>query len=340
MTVTKLAAAAANTENMATPLLYRCTDASCGNAPLAATAAGLSCRRGHFFPFAPGTDVPVFAKEPEGANEYARHNAAEVHDNALRWVFSTFGSDEPSLRERLVARLQLRPGSRMLVTGAGAGNDLPYLARSLQGQGAIHAQDFAQEMLLAGLQRHRPALETGMLTLQFSVSDATDLPFPDGSFDAAYHFGGINLFPDIKKGMAEMARVVRPGGRVVIGDEGVAPWLRRTEYGEMLVRNNPLYACEVPLAQLPETADEVRLTWELGQCFWVIEFVVAASGPRIDIDVPHVGIRGGSIRTRYFGQLEGIDPALRDQIYAEAQRLGKSRVEYLESLLRDGLKDR
>jgi ubiquinone/menaquinone biosynthesis C-methylase UbiE len=316
---------------------YRCTHPDCTKAPLIRASKGLSCPNGHFFPYAPDTVVPVFAHEPEGANEYARHNAAEVHDNALRWVFATFGTEEQVLRERLIARLQLQPGWRVLVTGAGAGNDLPHLARSLQGRGAIYAQDFAQEMLLAGEARHRPTLASASLDLQFSVSDATDLPFADGSFDAAYHFGGINLFPDIAKGLSEMTRVVRPGGRVVVGDEGVAPWLRDKEYGRMLVRNNPLYACEIPLAQLPECADDVRLSWELGHCFWVIDYTVAAGAPQLDIDVAHVGTRGGSIRSRYFGQLEGIDPGLRERVYAEAQRQGKSRVEFLEALLRGGL---
>jgi ubiquinone/menaquinone biosynthesis C-methylase UbiE len=323
--------------NMADQLVFRCTNLGCGRAPLSAAPGGLSCPNGHFFAFAPGTDVPVFAKEPEDANEYARHNAAEVHDNALRWVFNTFGTDEPTLRENLVARLRLLPGSRILVTGAGAGNDLPYLARAMEGKGQIHAQDLAQEMLLAGVERHRASLASSTLSLHFSVSDATDLPFGDGTFDAAYHFGGINLFPEIGKGIAEMARVVRPGGKVVIGDEGVAPWLRNTEFGKMLVRNNPLYACDVPLSLLPGTASDVRLTWELSNCFYVLEFSVAAGLPHVDIDVPHLGGRGGSIRTRYFGQLEGVDPALRDRINSEAQRQGKSRVEFIESLLHNGL---
>lgn len=303
---------------------------------MAPAAGGLSCGNGHFFAFAPGTDVPVFAKEPEDANEYARHNAAEVHDNALRWVFATFGTDEATLRERLVARLELAPGGRILITGAGAGNDLPHFARNLE-RGEIHAQDLAQEMLLAGVARHRAALQSERLKLFFSVSDATNLPFADGYFDAAYHFGGINLFPDIGKGIAEMNRVVRPGGKVVIGDEGVAPWLRDTEYGEMLIRNNPLYACDIPLSLLPEGAADVVLSWELSNCFYVIQFAAGTLAPALNIDVPHIGARGGSIRTRYFGQLEGVDPALRDSIYAEAQRKGMSRVEYLEHLLRSGL---
>jgi SAM-dependent methyltransferase len=252
-------------------------------------------------------------------------------------VFATFETDEASLRENLVARLQLARGHKVLVTGAGAGNDLPYLARNLGGQGEIYALDIARQMLLAGVERHQAELGRSGVHLHFSVSDATNLPFADGCFDAAYHFGGINLFTDIRRGIAEMDRVVTPGGKVVIGDEGVAPWLKDTEYGKMLIRNNPLYACEIPLSLLPESARAVRLSWELSNCFYVIEFSVSDRPPPINIDVPHVGTRGGSIRTRYFGQLEGVDPDLRDRIYAQAERLGISRVEYIELLLRGGL---
>lgn len=322
---------------MTEKLAYCCTDARCKRAPLIMDADGLSCANGHAYPFAPGTTVPIFAGSPENANEYTREDAAAVHDNSLRWVFATFETDEASLRTSLVARLRLARGHKVLVTGAGAGNDLPYLIAALDGQGEIYAQDIAREMLLAAAKRHGDGSGGHRVALHFSVSDATDLPFDDGYFDAAYHFGGINLFSDIRGGIAEMNRVVRPGGRVVIGDEGVAPWLKETEYGKMLVRNNPLYACDVPLALLPESARSVQLSWELGNCFYVIDFTVAATPLAINIDVPHVGKRGGSIRTRYFGQMEGVDPALRDRIHAAAERQGMSRVEFLEALIRDGL---
>jgi SAM-dependent methyltransferase len=233
--------------------------------------------------------------------------------------------------------LQLRKGDRVLITGAGTGNDLPHIARRLMDGGEIYAQDIAQEMLLAGAERFRPEALRHGVTLHFSVSDAANLPFADGYFDAAYHFGGINLFADIRRGIAEMNRVVRDGGKVVIGDEGLAPWLRNTEIGRMLARNNSLYSCEAPLAFLPETARSPKLSWELCNTFYVIDFSVSTEPLPIDIDVPHVGTRGGSIRTRYLGQLEGVDPQLRDQIYAEAERRGISRVEYLESVLRSAL---
>lgn len=322
---------------MANKQVYCCIEPQCNRARLTCTDAGLSCPNGHLFPFASGTQVPIFACEPENANEYAIKNAAVMHDNALRWVFDTFGTDEPTLRESLIARLHLEKGAKVLVTGAGAGNDLPYLTKCLKGAGEIFAQDIALQMLLEGAARYQNELRNSGVELHFSASDAANLPFANGYFDAAYHFGGINLFPDIRKGIGEMNRVVKPGGKVVLGDEGVAPWLKDSEYGKMLIRNNPLYACEVPLSLIPDTARSVQLTWELGNCFYIIEFTVSDKPLQLNIDVPHIGRRGGSIRTRYFGQLEGVDPALRDRIYAEAERQGLSRVEYIESLLRTGL---
>lgn len=316
---------------------YRCPNIDCCHSPLTAEKDGLRCQHGHFYSFVEGTDIPVFTKAQDEANEYTLHNAAEIHDNSLRWVFDTFGTDEDSLRNSIVSRLKLKKGDQVLVTGAGAGNDLPYITKELEGYGAIFAQDIAQQMLVAGAERHRAISSNGSLELSFSVSDATNLPFDDNSFDAAYHFGGINLFPDIPKGIAEMNRVVRPGGRVLISDEGLAPWLMDTEYGKMLIENNVLYKYPLPLSSLPENARDVKVSWELSNCFYVVDFEASDEPLHIDIDRPHIGMRGGSIRTRYFGKLEGIDPELRDHIYAEAKRKGISRVDYIESLLKNGM---
>ncbi|OQW91997.1 MAG: hypothetical protein BWK78_03010 [Thiotrichaceae bacterium IS1] len=318
-------------------MFYCCPETECDHVALLKDVTGLRCPNGHFFLYVPGTEIPVFTSESENVNEYTSENAAEIHDNSLRWLFDTFGTDEHSFRKTLIAKLDLRKGMKILVTGVGAGNDLPYLVESMAGEGVIFAQDISKQMLLAGAERTRAKLHDCGVEFFFSVSDATHLPFPDNVFDAAYHFGGLNLFPDIQKGIAEMNRVVKPDGKIVVGDEGVAPWLKQTEYGQMLIKNNPLCAYDAPLSLLPESAKSVKLSWELDYYFYVIEFIVADSGPKINIDIPHVGKRGGSIRTRYFGQLEGIDPELRDKIYAEAEKQGISRVEYLESLLKKGI---
>ena len=322
---------------MTDPSSYCCTERTCAHTPLVFGSKGLACPNGHFFEFVTGTNVPVFASEPEGANEYSQKNSAEIHDNSLRWVFETFQTNERDLRERLVARIGLKRGERVLITGAGAGNDLPYLVRALSGAGDIYIQDFAKEMLLAGVSRYREESVDSGVGLHFSVSDATNLPFSDGFFDAAYHFGGINLFSDITMGISEMNRVVKPGGKIVIGDEGLAPWLANTELGKILVNNNALYASRPPLSALPATARAVKLSWELSNCFYIIEFQVSKEPLGVNIDIPHLGKRGGTIRSRYYGRMEGIDPALRDRVYEMAERLGVSRVAFLESLLRKTL---
>ena len=313
---------------------YCCTNIDCDHEPLLECDDGLRCQKGHFFPYAHQTKIPVFACIIEDENEYALKNAANVHDNSLAWIFNTFGTDEASVRKRLIDRLHLSKGQVVLITGAGAGNDLPYLAQSLEGGGTIYAQDISKQMLVAGVDRYKSRCDFPGIDIYFSVSNALNLPFSNNVFDAAYHFGGLNLFQDIQQGIAEMNRVVKPGGQVVIGDEGVAPWLRKSELSKMLINNNSLYAYDAPLAFLPETAQSVKLSWELGNCFYVIEFTVSTTLPVVNVDIPHIGRRGGSVRSRYFGQLEGVDPALRDRVYAEAEKQGMSRVAYLEYLLK------
>lgn len=314
-------------------LNYYCTELNC-RALLSRTENTLACSNGHFFNVIPGTDIPVFACEAENSNDYSLKDAAIIHDNSFNWVYKTFGTDELTLRKNLVSRLNLAKGQTILVTGVGSGHDLPFVAQRLEGDGTIYAQDISKEMLSVGFENYGSKCEGAKL--YFSVSDATNLPFADNVFDAAYHFGGLNLFPDIQKGILEMDRVVKSGGQVLICDEGLAPWLKNTDLGKMLIKNNPLYAFDAPLLMLPENARNVKLTWELSHCFYVIDYTVSNEPPPINIDVPHIGKRGGSIRTRYFGQLEGVSPHLRDKVYAAAERLGISRVEYLERLLEAG----
>lgn len=300
---------------------------------------GMHCTKDHVFPFLKGTDIPVFDSEDENANEYTIEKASEIHENSLKWLFATFGSSEVELREKIISKLHLKKGQKILITGAGAGNDLPYFAKLLGKDGVIFAQDFASQMLLSAVERSKNIYGLADYNIEFSVSDATRLPFSNGMFDAVYHFGGLNIFPDIKKGISEMDRVVKSGGRVVFGDEGLAPWLKNTEYGEMVINNNPLCGFDAPLTLMPTTAREVKLSWEVGYCFYIIEYTASNEEIPIDMDVPHVGTRGGSIRTRYYGQLEGVNPSLKEALYDEAQKRGISRVEFLENLLRNGLKD-
>ncbi|WP_040765784.1 demethylmenaquinone methyltransferase [Tsukamurella sp. 1534] len=106
-------------------------------------------------------------------------------------------------RRRTRQALQLKPGDRVLDLAAGTGVSTVELARS----GAWAAAcDFSTGMLQAGAFRRVPMV----------AGDAMALPFADDSFDAATISFGLRNVQDTAAGLSEMARVVRPGGRLVV----------------------------------------------------------------------------------------------------------------------------
>jgi SAM-dependent methyltransferase len=268
---------------------------------------------------------------------YDTSSATEIYRNFLSWLFETFQTDEASFRWAMARRLLLSAGQSVLVTGCGLGDDIPAILEILGTEGEVYAQDLSPAMIqsaAADWARDRPNLAR---QVAFSTGNALKLPFSDGVFDAAFHFGGINLFDDIAQGIAEMNRVVRVGGRIVISDEGVGPWLRASDYARMVITNNALWSHEAPLAKLPATAAEVALTWVLGNCFWVIEFTVSNCFPELNPHVPHKGRRGGSMWTRHRGQIEAVTPETRDKVLQAAAAAGLSAHDWLERALHQQL---
>lgn len=290
--------------------------------------------------------IPIFIEEKmlSGGDKisqamYKKDNAESSYENFLTWLFETFRQDELFFRNSLIEKLDLKEGDRVLVTGCGLGDDLKCILPKIGSTGKLFAQDISDLMIAATSRRLSCADGPSFLNhnLYLSVSNASMLPHPDSYFDAAYHFGGINLFSDIRSAIHEMARVVKVGGKVLIGDEGVAPWLKENEYGKAAICNNKLWALDPPLSLLPETASNVHLTWVLGNCFYVIDFKVSDSLPLMDMDVPHKGVRGGSMRKRYFGQLEGIDPELKERVSLTASTAGMSASSWVEQVIAKAL---
>ena len=89
------------------------------------------------------------------------------------------------------------------MTATGAGNDIKYILDKIGKSGTLYAQDFAKEMLFAAYDRIKKDVNLEEYNVEFSVNDATNLPFNDNSFDATFHFGGINLYNNIKAGIDE-----------------------------------------------------------------------------------------------------------------------------------------
>jgi demethylmenaquinone methyltransferase/2-methoxy-6-polyprenyl-1,4-benzoquinol methylase len=113
-------------------------------------------------------------------------------------------------RSRAADLAAVGPGDRALDVATGTGDLALELARRVAPYGEVIGVDFAERML------ELARAKAGPLPLRLEVANALALPFPDDEFDAATVGFGARNFSDLARGLREMARVVRPGGRVVV----------------------------------------------------------------------------------------------------------------------------
>ena len=153
----------------------------------------------------PSRDSEQFATEVRGmfdriAGVYDLMNSAMTAGLHHQW------------RERAVDRAQVGPGSDALDLCSGTGDLALALRRRIGPDGRVVGSDFSEPML--DLARRKSGEEG--LPVEFGWADALELPYGDASFDAVtIGFGARNL-ADLERGLSEMARVLRPGGRLVI----------------------------------------------------------------------------------------------------------------------------
>ncbi|HEY0591810.1 MAG TPA: bifunctional demethylmenaquinone methyltransferase/2-methoxy-6-polyprenyl-1,4-benzoquinol methylase UbiE [Thermoanaerobaculia bacterium] len=119
-------------------------------------------------------------------------------------------------RRRLVRWSGARPGERILDCATGTGDLAIAFARAVGPAGEVVGTDFSAEMLAPAPEKAR---RRGV-SVRFERADVTALPYADASFDVASIAFGIRNVADRVAGLREMARVVRPGGRVMVLEFG------------------------------------------------------------------------------------------------------------------------
>src|SRR5579875_594108 len=123
-------------------------------------------------------------------------------------------------RRRAADLAALEPGGRVLDVATGTGDLAFELGHRVAPDGVVVAADFSENMLDIA-RRKREALREvtsapAGVEIRFEPANALALPYGDGEFDAATVGFGARNFSDLARGLAEMTRVVRPGGKVVV----------------------------------------------------------------------------------------------------------------------------
>ncbi len=275
----------------------------------------------------------LLPKEENDIIEWYNNNY-KVYDEYLPLTFKTFNTDESIERSKMINKLEIKSNFKILETGAGTGRDSIILASKLGKNGELHVHDIFDKILLESVNK----LDNFNTNIFHCVSNAMYLPYPDNYFDIYYHFGGFNTFSDKKRAFKEINRVVKPGGKVIVGDESMPVWLRDTEFGKILLNSNPHYEYQIPFEYMDISSRNVSLHYIIGGVFFYIFYEVGEGEPKANFDFEIPGIRGGTHRTRYYGHLEGVSEEAIKLAHKAREKSGKSLHKWLDDVIKKSAK--
>jgi ubiquinone/menaquinone biosynthesis C-methylase UbiE len=140
----------------------------------------------------------------------------QAREHAARLELRAGADSEVAARDEYVKLLGVAPGERVLDVGCGSGAVTRTLARWIAPGGRAVGVDTSAALLKVAREL---ADQAGLgATIEFKEGDCRALPFPEASFDAVVAATTFSHVPDVGRGLAEMVRVTRPGGRVGVFD--------------------------------------------------------------------------------------------------------------------------
>jgi len=169
-----------------------------------------------------------------------------------------------SLNNEVLRWLAPAPGERVLEVGFGHGRTLERAARE-HADTRFAGIDHAADMVAAVSRRARRLIEAGRLELH--AGDSAAMPWPDGSFDGVFAVHTIYFWRTPERDLTEIRRVLRPGGRLVLGFKERTPEAEAAVPAEIYTLRSP-----AEITQLVETAGFApSLSAGPGEGLWVLK---------------------------------------------------------------------
>jgi SAM-dependent methyltransferase len=125
-----------------------------------------------------------------------------------RW-HTKITAQQVNMREALIQHARLEPGMRVLELACGTGDPALEIASRVGPEGRVTATDLSAQMLDVC---RKNASAAGLANMNFVVADAEELQFPSASFDRVTSRLGVMYFVDVQRALAEIKRVLVPGG--------------------------------------------------------------------------------------------------------------------------------
>ena len=255
---------------------------------------------------------------------------SDDYDKYLHLTFKTYEEDEDITRNKMIDLLNIKGNSKVLEIACGTGRDSKLIEKRLNSDGELCLTDISGDMLSKAYKKlnHKK-------NIFFCTANAMHMPFPNNYFDSLYSFGGLGEFSDPSLFFKEAVRVCKKGATIVVGDENLPIWQRETIFGQILSNYNKQFLAEVPFNALPKEAREVKCEWIIGGVFYLISFKVGEGEPYANFDFQIPGKRGGTHKTRFYGNLEGVSESTKLAALQAREKLGISMHEWLDKIIKE-----
>ena len=132
-----------------------------------------------------------------------------------RIVASVMARDTAAVNDWVLDALEPKPGDSILELGCGHGRSLSRLAAAVAPHGRIVGIDPSEVMRRTAKRRNRREIAAGPISVE--IGDSENVPYPADSFDKWISVHTVYFWPDLRAGLCEAVRVLRPGGELFLG---------------------------------------------------------------------------------------------------------------------------